>query len=186
MKISRPSELPELIVIDPLVHGDHRGFLLESWHLQLYAEAGISDPFVQDVHSHSLPNVLRGMHFQHPWAQGKLVRVTRGAIIDVAVDVRIGSPTFSRHWSLELSGSNCRQLWIPPGFAHGFLTLSEADVQYRCTAYYAPDHQHSIAWNDPDIGFEWPSDAPVLSEGDAAAPTLRELERMGALPGYRT
>lgn len=184
MKAFRPPALPDLIVIDPDVHHDRRGFLIESWQLQRYRDAGIPGPFVQDVHSRSVAGVLRGLHFQHPDDQGKLVRVTRGSVWDVSVDVRVGSPTFARWWAVELSAQNHRQLWIPPGFAHGFLALDETDFQYRCTAYYSPGNARAIAWNDPQLSIEWPGSAPVLSDADARAPTLRELARDGLLPEY--
>lgn len=184
MNLIRPPELPDLLLIEPAVHRDHRGFLTEAWQLQRYREAGIPGPFVLDVHSRSSPGVLRGLHFQHPHAQGKLVRVTRGSVVDVAVDVRTGSPTFGRWWSVELSEDNHRQLWIPPGFAHGFYALRAADVQYRCTAYYAPDSARAVAWNDPALGIDWPATDPVLSAIDAQAPALAELDRTGMLPEY--
>jgi dTDP-4-dehydrorhamnose 3,5-epimerase len=184
VKILRPPELPDLVVIEPEVHRDERGFLLESWRLNRYQDAGIPGPFLQDVHSYSKEGVLRGLHYQHPDDQGKLVRVTRGRVYDVAVDVRIGSPTFGRWWGVELSEDNRRQLWIPPGFAHGFEALSAVDVQYRCTAYYAPAHARSVAWNDPTLGIDWPIASPLLSESDAAAPALAQLQRDGLLPEF--
>lgn len=184
MKLFRPPELPDLLVIEPQVHEDRRGFLVEAWQQQRYQEAGIPYTFVLDVHSHSVPGVLRGLHFQHPESQGKIVRVTRGTVQDVAVDVRVGSPTFARWWSVELSEENRRQLWIPPGFAHGFLTRTAADVQYRCTAYYVQASARSIAWNDPRLGIDWTISTPILSDTDAAAPTLADLEREGLLPEY--
>lgn len=185
MKVIRPAALPDLAVIDPVVHEDSRGFLLESWHLERYRDAGIPGPFVLDVHSHSVRGALRGLHFQHPHAQGKIVRVTRGSVFDVAVDVRRGSPTFGRWWSVELSEHNRRQLWIPPGFAHGFLTLSDAaDFQYRCTDYYARAASRVIAWDDPALAIEWPHRGPLLSDADAHAPSLAALEAEGLLPEY--
>lgn len=184
MKRFRPPELPDLLVLDPEVHHDHRGFLVETWQLERYREAGVPGPFVLDVHSHSAAGVLRGMHFQHPDPQGKIVRVSRGRVLDVAVDVRVGSPTFGRWWSVELDEDNRRQMWIPPGFAHGFVALSTADVQYRCTTYYVAAHARAIAWDDPDLAIDWPVASPVVSETDAHAPSLAELERDGLLPEY--
>lgn len=184
MKRFRPPGLPDLLLLDPEVHHDHRGFLVETWQLERYREAGIPGPFVLDVHSHSAAGVLRGLHFQHPDPQGKIVRVSRGRVLDVAVDVRVGSPTFGRWWSVELDEHNRRQMWIPPGFAHGFLALSAADVQYRCTTYYVAAHARAIAWNDPRLAIEWPVASPIVSETDAHAPTLAELEREGLLPEY--
>jgi len=184
MKLYRPAGVPDLLLIEPNVHVDFRGFLIETWRRDHYRDVGVSGPFVQDVHSHSAPYVLRGLHFQHPEGQGKLLRVTRGLVFDVAVDVRVGSPTFGRWWSVELSEDNRLQLWIPPGFAHGFLALHAADVHYRCTAYYSPECARSIAWNDPALGIHWPISRPVLSEVDAGAPILAQLEREGLLPEY--
>ena len=185
MNVFHPPELPDLAVLEPVVHHDPRGFLLETWHRTRYRDAGIPGPFVQDVHSQSKYGVLRGLHFQHPQSQGKIVRVTRGRVFDVAVDVRTGSPTFGRWWSLELSEDDRRQLWIPPGFAHGFLTLSDvADVEYRCTEYYSADAARSLAWNDPVIGVRWPISTPILSPADERAAPLAELERGGLLPEH--
>lgn len=177
-------DLPELLVIEPDVHEDHRGFLLESWRADRYRAIGVPDTFVQDVHSFSLPGVLRGLHYQHPDAQGKLVRVTRGRVLDVAADVREGSPTFGRWAAIELSEQTRRQLWIPPGFAHGFVALEAADVQYRCTAPYVAAHARAIAWNDTSLAIDWPVPDPVLSAIDAAAPSLDDVRRSGLLPPY--
>jgi dTDP-4-dehydrorhamnose 3,5-epimerase len=185
MNVFRPEPLPELVVIEPAVHSDDRGFLFESWHRDRYRAAGIPGTFVQDVHSFSRAGVLRGLHFQHPDAQGKLVRVTRGTVFDVATDVRRGSPTFGRWWGVELSETNRRQLWIPIGFAHGFVALEEAEVEYRCTAFYTPEHARSIAWNDPEIGVEWPVVDPLVSATDERAPSLAELEHHNLLPEHR-
>ena len=181
----RPDELPDLLVIDPDVHHDARGFLLETWQRERYRDIGVPE-LLLDVHSHSTAGVLRGLHFQHPHAQGKIVRVTQGRVLDVAVDVRRGAPTFARWWSCELSGDNRRQLWIPPGFAHGFLVLSpEADVEYRCSEYYRAEASRYLRWDDPRIGVPWPTRSPVLSPADAQARTLAELAADGALPEYR-
>ena len=178
MKIT-PTALPEVLLLEPKVHGDSRGFFLESWNRRAFdAAIGYDVEFVQDNHSRSARGVLRGMHCQRPpHAQGKLVRVVHGAVFDVAVDVRQGSPTFGRWVGMELSAENHRQLWIPPGFAHGFLTLSEtADFLYKTTEYYAPDAELAVRWDDREIGIRWPVPGitPRLSEKDAAAPLLRD------------
>lgn len=165
--------LPGVLVITPRVFGDDRGFFLETFHLEKYGVHGVTGPFVQDNWSRSIRNTLRGLHFQNPKAQGKLVWCTRGAVFDVAVDIRVGSPTFGQWHGLELSESNKKQLWIPPGFAHGFCVLSdEADFVYKCTALYAPDCDASVRWNDPRIGVQWPVTAPLLSKKDESAPLL--------------
>ena len=154
---------------------DERGFFIESWVRREYADAGLGADFVQDNHSRSARNVLRGIHFQgDPAPMGKLVRCTAGSVLDVAVDLRAGSATFGRWIGVELTEANKRQLWVPPGFGHAFLTLSEsADVQYKCTAYYTPQAEGAVLWSDPDIGIDWPVAQPVLSQKDAAAPTLQ-------------
>lgn len=176
-----PTELPEVILVEPEVHRDARGFLLESFQARRYAEGGIRERFVQDNHSRSARGTLRGLHAQLAPAQGKLVRVSRGEIFDVAVDLRRSSPRFGRWAGRRLSDENFRQLWIPPGFAHGFCVLSEtADVEYKCTAFYAPEGEVAVAWDDPAIGIDWPLRDPVLSERDGAAPRLEALE--GRLP----
>jgi dTDP-4-dehydrorhamnose 3,5-epimerase len=178
------TELPEVLVIEPKVHGDSRGFFYESFQARRYADAGISAPFVQDNLSRSVRGTLRGLHFQEPRAQGKLVQVLRGTVWDVAVDVRRGSPRFGRWAAVELSESTPRQLWIPPGFAHGFCVLSEsADFFYKCTELYAPDSERSIAWNDPAIGIVWPVQEPLLSVKDRAAPHLADAPVLPAYPG---
>jgi dTDP-4-dehydrorhamnose 3,5-epimerase len=174
MKVT-PTELPEVLIVEPKVHGDARGFFYESFQASRYADAGIHGLFVQDNHSRSARGTLRGLHFQEPRAQGKLVQVLRGAVYDVAVDVRRGSPRFGRWVAVELSDAAPRQLWIPPGFAHGFCVLSDtADFFYKCTEYYASDTERSIAWNDPWIGIPWPIREPLLSAKDRAAPTLEQ------------
>ena len=173
--------LAGVIVIEPKVFKDERGFLLETYQLGRYREAGIVDPFVQDNLSHSVQGTLRGLHFQEPHGQGKLVQVIRGAVFDVAVDVRRGSPTFGRWFGVELSEDNHLQMWVPTGFAHGFLVTSpRADVAYKCTAAYVPTANRGIAWNDPDIGIAWPSNTPLLSAQDSAAPRLKDAP---VLPG---
>jgi dTDP-4-dehydrorhamnose 3,5-epimerase len=174
------TRLPEVILIKPRVFGDERGFFLESWHEQRFDSAGIAARFVQDNHSHSVRNVLRGLHYQIQQPQGKLVRVASGAVYDVAVDLRRHSPRFGQWVGVELSESNHHMLWVPPGFAHGYLTLSDrADFLYRCTAYYAPQHERAVSWNDERIGVDWPLPAgtsPIVSSKDAASPRLAEAE----------
>ena len=171
--------LPGVLIVTPRVFSDSRGFFLETFHSEKYAAKGITGPFVQDNWSHSIKDTLRGLHFQNPNAQGKLVCVTRGAVFDVAVDIRVGSPTFGKWFGLELSESNRKQLWIPPGYAHGFCSLSDdADFLYKCTALYAPDCEHSILWNDPTIGIDWPTKSPLLSRKDLEAPTLAKAPRL--------
>ena len=171
-----PTPLQGLVTIDTKFFRDDRGMFIENWVKRTYAEHGIDADFVQDNHSRYGPKVLRGMHYQDMSApMGKLVRCTIGSIYDVAVDLRIGSPTFGRWFGVELSADNMTQLWVPPGFAHGFLVLeAPADVQYKCSGYYTPSAEGAIRWNDPDVGIEWPIPDPVLSEKDARAPTLKE------------
>ena len=172
MKVS-PTELPEVLLVEPNVFGDARGFFYEGYQAERYAESGIPGPFLQDNLSRSVKGTLRGLHFQEPRGQGKLVQVLRGRVFDVAVDVRKGSPRFGRWVGVELAEDPPRQLWIPPGFAHGFCVLSEsADFFYRCTELYAPGADRVIAWNDPRIGISWPIEHPLLSAKDAAAPLL--------------
>jgi dTDP-4-dehydrorhamnose 3,5-epimerase len=173
----KPTALPDVIVVEPRVHRDPRGFFLESYHMQRYAEGGIDARFVQDNHSFSARGTLRGLHMQRAFAQGKLIRCTAGEIFDVAVDVRRGSGTFGSWVGETLSAQNFRQLWIPPGFLHGFCVVSEtAQVEYKCTELYHPEDELGVIWNDPDIGIAWPIGAPVLSAKDAALPRLREVE----------
>lgn len=178
MKVT-PTAIPDLLVVEPKVFGDARGFFFESYNRQAFREAsGIDADFVQDNHSRSARGVLRGLHYQLRQAQGKLVRVVRGSVYDVAVDVRRSSPTFG-HWvGLELSEDNHRQLWIPPGFAHGFLVLSDsADFLYKTTDYYAPQHERCIAWDDPTLAIDWPLDgSPQVSAKDAAGLPLGQAE----------
>lgn len=174
-----PTALPEVLVLEPRVYGDERGFFLESYNREAFRQAtGLDVDFVQDNHSRSARGVLRGLHFQRPpRAQGKLVRVTAGCVYDVAVDVRRRSPRFGRWTGVELAAENHRQLWIPPGFAHGFLVLSEsADFLYKTTDYYSPSDEGSVLWSDPAIGIEWPVEGidVVLSSKDAAAPRLAQ------------
>jgi dTDP-4-dehydrorhamnose 3,5-epimerase len=174
---SRVESLPELVVVEPTVFGDHRGAFFESYNRRGFAEAtGWDVDFVQDNHSRSTLGVLRGLHFQNPTAQGKLVRVVVGAVWDVAVDLRRSSSTFGGWFGLELTAENHRQLWVPPGFGHGYATLSSvADLLYKTTDYWAPDHERAVRWDDPDIGIGWPIDGPpILSDKDAAAPLLAD------------
>lgn len=168
--------LPGVLIIEPKVFGDHRGFFLETFQAERYREAGIRLPFVQDNHSRSGQGVLRGLHFQRSRPQGKLVSVSRGAVYDVAVDINPDSPTCGRFVGIELNDENHRQLWIPPGYAHGFCVLSEiADFQYKCTDYYAPEDEGGLLWNDPAIGIPWPVENPKLSAKDQINPTLEQL-----------
>jgi dTDP-4-dehydrorhamnose 3,5-epimerase len=171
-----PGPLEGLLIIEPRVFSDSRGYFLESFHAEKYAAIGIEGPFVQDNSSHSVKDTLRGLHFQHPKAQGKLVSVSHGSVFDVAVDIRKNSKTFGQWFGLELSDLNHLQLWVPPGFAHGFCVLSEvADFHYKCTNLYAPDCEQSVLWNDEAIGITWPTRAPLLSRKDAEAPPLARL-----------
>ena len=176
MKIT-PSKIPEVLIIEPDVHGDTRGFFMETWHAQKYTDAGLDVNFVQDNQSRSKQGILRGLHYQLEQPQGKLVRVTSGCVFDVAVDIRKGSPTFGQWTGLELSEDNFKQLYIPPGFAHGFCVLSEyADFLYKCTDFYAPEYEHGIRWNDPDIGIEWPGCDFLVSDKDAQTPLLCDMD----------
>lgn len=174
-----PTAIPDVMVIEPKVFGDARGFFFESFNQQAFNETtGTSVSFVQDNHSRSAQGVLRGLHYQLQQPQGKLVRVVRGAVFDVAVDIRRSSPTFGQWVGVELSEDNHQQLWVPAGFAHGFVVLSEtADFLYKTTDYYAPAHERCIAWNDPAIGIDWPADiSPQLSAKDQAGLSLDQSE----------
>jgi len=172
-----PTSLPEVILIEPRVHRDARGFFLESYHAQRFADGGISARFVQDNHSLSARGTLRGLHMQRHFAQGKLIRCTQGKIFDVAVDARPGSASFGRWVGETLSARNFRQLWVPPGFLHGFCVVSKtAQVEYKCTELYHPEDEIGVIWNDPAIGVRWPVAAPLLSAKDAALPRLSEIE----------
>ena len=178
MKVVR-TLIPDVLIIEPEVFGDERGFFLESWNARKFCDAiGRDLQFVQDNHSRSQRGVLRGLHYQVGQPQGKLVRVVTGRVFDAAVDLRKSSPTFGRWTGIELSEHNHRQLWIPAGFAHGFLVLSEsADFLYKTTDYYAPEHERCIAWNDPAIGIAWPAGIePTLSAKDREGVLLREAE----------
>lgn len=168
--------LPGVLLVEPRVFTDARGAFFEAFRADAYAAMGITETFVQDNVSVSRRGVLRGLHFQHPQGQAKLVQAIRGDVFDVAVDVRTGSPTFGRAVWSTLSESNRRQLYVPPGFAHGFVVTSdEAVVAYKCSTYYAPASEHSIRWNDPALGIPWPVTHPVLSAKDEAAPLLASL-----------
>jgi dTDP-4-dehydrorhamnose 3,5-epimerase len=173
------TKLKDCVIIEPKVFGDERGFFLETFQEDRYADlAGISLPFVQDNHSRSSKGVLRGLHFQKTKPQGKLVRVVRGEVYDVAVDTRQGSPTYGQWEAVILSEENKTQFWVPPGFAHGFIVLSQtADFEYKCTDYYDPSDEGSLLWNDPDLNIPWPIDNPKLSEKDANAPLFTDLKK---------
>lgn len=166
--------LPGVIIIEPRVFQDARGFFFESYHVEKFAALGLNEVFVQDNHSRSLKGVLRGLHYQDLRVpMGKLVRCTVGAIYDVAVDLRVGSPTFGKWVGVELSAENFRQLWVPVGFGHGFCVVSEvAEVQYKCTGLYAPETEGVVQWDDPEIGIEWPVTAPIISARDAGGQSL--------------
>jgi dTDP-4-dehydrorhamnose 3,5-epimerase len=174
------TDLPGVLVIEPAVHGDRRGYFFESWRADAYAEAGIDLPFVQDNQSSSARGVLRGLHYQIRQPQGKLVRVLSGRVFDVAVDLRRGSPHLGRWTGVELSAENRRMFWVPPGFGHGFYVLSDmAEFAYKCTDYYAPQHERVIRWDDPDLGIAWPllPDAEtVLSDKDRAGDAFAAAE----------
>jgi dTDP-4-dehydrorhamnose 3,5-epimerase len=175
-----PTRLPEVVLIKPRVFGDPRGFFFETWQDENFAAAGIAASFVQDNHSRSTRHTLRGLHFQIQQPQGKLVRVTQGEVFDVAVDIRRSSPRFGRWVGVVLSDTNHHMLWVPPGFAHGYLALSEVtDFVYKCTDYYAPQHERAIRWDDSQLGVRWPLPAgvvPTVSAKDAAAPLFNEVE----------
>lgn len=176
MKVIK-TEIDGVLIIEPEVYGDHRGFFLETFQADRYREqAGINFQFVQDNHSRSSKGVLRGLHFQKTKPQGKLVRVVRGEVFDVAVDIRKNSPTFGKWTATILSEENKKQFWVPPGFAHGFVTLSRsADLEYKCTDYYDPIDEGCIIWNDPDVNISWPIEKPILSEKDRLGDTLHSL-----------
>jgi dTDP-4-dehydrorhamnose 3,5-epimerase len=171
------TDLPGVLIIEPKIFGDQRGFFLETFQAQRYQQAGIPGPFVQDNLSFSRRGVLRGLHFQNPNPQGKLVYVLQGEVFDVAVDIRRGSPTYGRWVGCTLSADNRRQLWVPMGFAHGFCVVSETALfAYKCTDYYNPNAEASIRWDDPTIGIDWPVSEPTLSPKDAAAPGLDNID----------
>ncbi|MDH3732262.1 MAG: dTDP-4-dehydrorhamnose 3,5-epimerase [Gemmatimonadota bacterium] len=173
------------ILFERTVHTDERGAFVEDFHEERYRALGFEARFVQTNRSSSRCGVLRGLHFQNPGAQGKLVSVTRGTVFDVAVDIRVGSPTFGHWFGVELSGENGLQLWVPPDFAHGFVALSDqADLLYHCTATYDAGAEHTLVWNDPSLAVDWPLDAPVLSPKDREGLTLEELAATGQLPEW--
>ena len=179
MKVT-DTRLPEVKIIDPVVRGDERGFFVETWNARAYAEAGLDATFVQDNHSRSARGVLRGLHYQIRQPQGKLVRVVAGRAWDVAVDIRRASPRFGQWVGVELSAANKRLLWVPPGFAHGFLALEDGtDFVYKCSDFYAPEHERSILWSDPAIGIDWPLAGigdPVVAAKDQAGKLLAEAD----------
>ncbi|RMH15706.1 MAG: dTDP-4-dehydrorhamnose 3,5-epimerase [Gammaproteobacteria bacterium] len=186
MKVSETS-LDGVLLIEPKSFSDNRGFFIETWHHERYRKVlGVDHEFVQDNHSRSTFGVLRGLHYQLEHPQGKLVRVSAGSVFDVAVDIRKGSPTFGKWYGVELSDQNFRQLWIPPGLAHGFCVLSDmADFHYKCTDYYCPDCEYGIAWNDPGLNINWPLDNPVLSKKDQLYPMLHQVKG-GHLPAWES
>ncbi|PYQ01582.1 MAG: dTDP-4-dehydrorhamnose 3,5-epimerase [Acidobacteria bacterium] len=171
-----PLALPEVILVEPDVHRDARGFFLETYHAERYRAGGIPGPFVQDNHSRSVRGTLRGLHAQRRRPQGKLVRAVDGEMFDVAVDIRRVSPSFGRWVGVRLSGENFRQLYVPPGFAHGFCVLSGVvNVEYKCTDFYDPGDEIGLVWNDPEVGIEWPVSDPIISEKDRRLPPLKSL-----------
>ncbi len=177
MNVSR-CEIAGLLIIEPQVFGDARGYFMETWNRQRYREAGLASEFVQDNVSFSRRGILRGLHFQNPFGQGKLVYALHGEVFDVAVDLRQSSPTFGRWHGLTLSAENQRQFFIPPGFAHGFAVLSEtAMFAYKCTELYAPQNEVTLAWNDPEIGIHWPIESPRLSVKDGRGLRLHEISK---------
>ncbi|HEV8657863.1 MAG TPA: dTDP-4-dehydrorhamnose 3,5-epimerase [Thermoanaerobaculia bacterium] len=177
------TSLSGVLLLEPKIWSDDRGFFLETYHIERFREAGIGAEFVQDNQSRSQRGVLRGLHYQEPNAQGKLIRCSRGAMFDVAVDIRVGSPQFGKWFGVELNDENQQILWVPAGFAHGFCALTDdCDVTYKCTAFYDPGTERAIVWNDPDIGIDWPISQPRLSTKDAMAPRLKDAQ---VLPQYR-
>ncbi|RLA85081.1 MAG: dTDP-4-dehydrorhamnose 3,5-epimerase [Deltaproteobacteria bacterium] len=183
----RRLEIPEVVLIEPVVFSDERGFFMEVYKYSEFSAFGITERFLQDNHSRSVKGVLRGLHYQNPpRAQGKLVRVLQGEIFDVAVDIRRGSPTYGKWVGVRLSSENRFMLYIPPGFAHGFCVLSDyAEVHYKVTDEYSPEHEAGIIWNDPEIGIDWPVESPILSERDSRWPRLSEAENRFVYGGPR-
>jgi dTDP-4-dehydrorhamnose 3,5-epimerase len=178
--------IADVKLIEPKCFGDARGFFLETFSAQRYPDAGINVSFVQDNHSRSTQGVLRGLHYQLIHPQGKLVSVTRGEVLDVAVDIRVGSPTFGQWYGAVLNDENHRQMYVPPGLAHGFVVLSDTvDFIYKCTDYYHPEDEKGLLWNDPAIGVDWQIDQPLLSEKDNKNKTLAELQACNELPIYK-
>ena len=185
MKVTE-TKLSGVLIFEPKVFPDGRGYFMESWSKKRYEEAGIKEPFVQDNISSSQKGILRGLHFQYPQSQGKLVQVISGEAFDVAVDIRYGSPTFGQWFSVILSQANHRQLYIPPGFAHGFCVLGNIAVfSYKCTDYYNPSYEAGVIWNDPEINIDWPIKEPILSEKDSKYPRLKDIPAE-KLPQYKT
>jgi dTDP-4-dehydrorhamnose 3,5-epimerase len=184
MRVTR-IDIPGVLLLEPTLLSDHRGSFMETYHEDRYRNAGISEQFVQDNYSRSIRNTLRGLHFQEPQAQGKLVMALEGTVYDVVVDIRKGSPSFGRWYGVELSGDNLRQMYIPPGCAHGFCVMSAtASFLYKCTVYYSPQYDRGIRWNDPVVGIVWPISEPILSPKDQ---NLRLLSAMDAeLPIYKS
>ena len=184
-----PTAIPDVLLLEPKVFGDERGFFMETWQRRVFAELGIDHDFVQDNHSRSERGILRGLHYQRRHPQGKLVRVSAGEVFDVAVDLRRASRSFGRAVGVVLSGDNHRMLWVPPGFAHGFYVRSaSADFQYKCTDYYHPEHERSLLWNDPALHIDWPlvdGEPPRLSAKDEAALPLAECDVFEDDPGSR-
>lgn len=181
-----PTSLENLLIIEPTVFKDDRGFFYETYQHERYLKSGVECQFIQDNLSYSVQNTLRGLHYQHPCGQAKLVQVLKGEVFDVAVDIRFGSPTFGKWEGVWLSAANYRQLFIPKGFAHGFcVTSKDAIFSYKCSDLYNPDAEGGVAWSDPDIGINWPIDEPILSNKDAAYPSLLEIPKE-RLPEYRT
>ncbi|MBC8308577.1 MAG: dTDP-4-dehydrorhamnose 3,5-epimerase [Pelagibacterales bacterium] len=176
MQFSR-TKIPEVIIIEIPKFDDDRGFFMETYHAKKFSDAGIKINFIQDNHSYSKKNILRGLHYQLKFPQGKLVRCTQGEILDVAVDIRTSSPTFGEWVGEILSSANAKQLYVPPGFAHGYVVRSEhAEVEYKCTELYHPEDDYGIAWNDPDIGIDWKIENPILSKKDKEQPLLRNVK----------
>lgn len=171
-----PSTIPEVLIIEPTVYQDKRGFFFESYNQQLYYQHGITVNFVQDNHSRSIKNTLRGLHYQIDPGQDKLVRVILGEVFDVAVDIRFGSPTFGKWVGIYLSAENKKQVFIPKGFAHGFCVLSKvAEFEYKCSEFYSPSKERGILWNDPDLAIDWPVKNPILSEKDRKNPLFKQI-----------
>lgn len=180
------TDLPGVLMIEPPVHRDARGFFLETYQEQRYQEAGIAGRFVQDNRSHSTKGVLRGLHYQLRYPQGKLITVLYGEVFDVAVDIRVGSATFGQSVGVHLHADQFKQLYIPPGFAHGFCILSsEVEFIYKCTDYYHGEDEKGLQWNDPELSIQWPIDEPILSDKDVQNPSLQELKDSGDLPIYQ-
>ena len=175
-----PTRLPDVIVMRPRVYEDSRGFFMDTWHRRLFEQEGIDATFVQDSHSGSVAGTIRGLHYQVKQAQGKLIRVVKGEAFDVAVDIRRSSPDFGQWAGEVLSAKNRKMIWIPPGFAHGFLVLSKtAEFEYKCTDYYAPEHERTLQWDDPNIGIDWPlleQEEPILSNKDRLGLPLQDAE----------